>query len=115
MASRTICDRTLSTLYQSSVECVYGRPVKFQVTPKQRQSGMYVGLVIPQLTVVVLTILGISWSLIRYAMGTLDNPGLHLLNSAWAIYNVSLIWALIKAAIWQPPTAESASTELVNT
>lgn len=106
----------LFPLFIKAVWSVFtGRSVKFQVTPKQRQSGMYVGLVIPQLTVVALTILGISWSLIRYAMGTLDNPGLHLLNSAWAIYNVSLIWALIKAAIWQPPTAESASTELVNT
>lgn len=92
-----------------------GRPAKFQVTPKQRQSGMYIGLVIPQITVVVLTALGILWSLIRYLTGSLENPSLHVLNAAWAIYNVSLIWALIKAAIWQPPTSNSTAPEFVNT
>lgn len=103
----------LFPLFIKAVWSVFtGRPVKFQVTPKQRQSGKYVGLVIPQLTIVILTVLGISLSLFRYATGNLDNPGLHLLNSAWAIYNVSLIWVLIKAAIWQPPTTESVATEL---
>ncbi|WP_299407573.1 glycosyltransferase family 2 protein [Acaryochloris sp. IP29b_bin.148] len=95
----------LFPLFIKAVWSVFtGRPAQFQVTPKQRQSGVYIGLVIPQLTVVILTFLGISWSLFRYATGSLDNPGLHLLNSAWAIYNVSLTWVLIKAAIWQPPT-----------
>ena len=103
----------LFPLFIKAVWSVFtGRPVKFQVTPKQRQSGKYIGLVIPQLTIVILTVLGISLSLFRYATGNLDNPGLHLLNSAWAIYNVSLIWALIKAAIWQPPTTESVAPEL---
>lgn len=106
----------LFPLFIKAVWSVFtGRPVKFQVTPKQRQSGMYLSLVIPQITVVILTVLGISWSLFRYAIGSLENPGLHLLNSAWAIYNASLIWALIKAAIWQPPTTKSTATGLANT
>jgi len=92
-----------------------GRPVKFQVTPKQRKSGIYIGLVVPQITVVILTCLGIAWSLWRYATGSLTNPSLHLLNAAWAIYNVSLIWVLIKAALWQPPTIKSSVAELANT
>lgn len=101
----------LFPLFIKAVWSVFtGRPAKFQVTPKQRQSGVYIGLVIPQITVVILTFLGISWSLFRYATGSLDNPGLHLLNAAWSIYNVSLIWALIKAAIWQPPTTHSSCT-----
>ena len=99
----------LFPLFIKAVWSVFtGRPAKFQVTSKQRQSGVYLGLVIPQITIVILTFLGISWSLFRYATGSLDNPGLHLLNSAWAIYNVSLTWALINAAIWQPPTTDSS-------
>lgn len=79
------------------------RPIKFQVTPKQRQSGVYLQLIMPQLIIFALTIVGILWSIYRYATGTLDYPLVYLLNSAWAIYNLSLLWAIIRAAIWQPP------------
>lgn len=79
------------------------RPIKFQVTPKQRQSGVYLQLIMPQLIIFTLTILGILWSIYRYVTGTLDYPLVYLLNSAWAVYNLSLLWAIIRAAIWQPP------------
>ncbi|WP_414541919.1 glycosyltransferase family 2 protein [Nostoc sp. CCY0012] len=78
-----------------------GQPIKFQVTPKQRQSGIYLRLIFPQLVVFVLTILGISWSLFRFGMGTLNTPLIYLLNGAWGIYNLSLLWAIINAYIWQ--------------
>jgi cellulose synthase (UDP-forming) len=78
------------------------RPIKFQVTPKQRQSGVYLRLVLPQLIVFGLTILGIVWSLLLFAIGKLQDPWVHLLNSGWAIYNLALLWAVIRAAIWQP-------------
>ncbi|MBW4614424.1 MAG: glycosyltransferase [Desmonostoc vinosum HA7617-LM4] len=83
-----------------------GRSIKFQVTPKQRQSGIYFRLIVPQLIVFVLTITGILWTLIRLATGNLNEPWVHLLNSAWAIYNLSLLWAIIHAAIWQPSSRE---------
>ena len=78
------------------------RPIKFQVTPKQRQSGVYLRLVCPQLIIFGLTILGMVWSLLLFATGTLHDPWIHLLNSVWAIYNLSLLWAVIRAAVWQP-------------
>lgn len=80
-----------------------GRPIKFQVTPKQRQSGIYLQLIWPQLVIFILTILGILWSLYRFAIGDLSTPLVYLLNGAWAIYNLSLIWAIVYASIWQPP------------
>ncbi|AFZ32078.1 glycosyl transferase family 2 [Gloeocapsa sp. PCC 7428] len=79
-----------------------GQSIKFQVTPKQRQSGIYLRLIVPQLTVFALTILGIFWSLYRFAIGDLDRPTVYLLNGAWAVYNLSLLWAIIRAATWQP-------------
>ncbi len=79
-----------------------GRTIKFQVTPKQRQAGIYFQLVWPQLLVFSLTLLGILWSLYRFAIGHLDYPGVYLLNGAWAVYNLSLLWAIIRAAYWQP-------------
>ncbi len=63
-----------------------GQKINFQVTPKQRQSGIYLRLVWPQLAVFILTILGMLWSLYRFAIGHLNYPEVHLLNCAWAIY-----------------------------
>ncbi|MFN6461064.1 MAG: glycosyltransferase [Nostoc sp. DedVER02] len=80
-----------------------GQKLNFQVTPKQRQSGIYLRLVWPQLLVFILTILGILWSLYHFAIGDLKNPWVHLLNGAWAIYNLLLLSAIIRASVWQPP------------
>ena len=79
-----------------------GKDVKFQVTPKQRQAGKYLNLVKAQLLVFILTILGILYCIYRFATGDLANPETYLINSAWAIYNLSLLWVIIKAAVWQP-------------
>ncbi|MFS0519758.1 glycosyltransferase [Nostoc sp. UIC 10607] len=80
-----------------------GQKLNFQVTPKQRQSGIYLRLVWPQMVVFALTILGILWSLYRLATGHLNYPEVHLLNGAWAIYNLLLLSAIIRASVWQPP------------
>ncbi len=89
-------------LIQAVLSVFTGQKLSFQVTPKQRQSGIYLRLVWPQLVVFVLTILGILWSLYRFAIGHLNYPGVHLLNGAWAIYNLLLLWAIIRASVWQP-------------
>lgn len=93
----------LFPLFIQAVWSVFtNRPIKFQVTPKQRQSGVYLRLVLPQLLVFGLTISGMGWSLWLFATGKLQDPWVHLLNSAWAIYNLTLLWAVIRAAVWQP-------------
>ncbi|MEH2460580.1 glycosyltransferase family 2 protein [Nostoc sp.] len=88
---------------QAVFSVFFGGKLKFQVTPKQRQSGVYLQLVWPQLLIFFLTILGILWSLYRFAIGELNNPLVHLINGAWAIYNLLLLWAIIRASVWQPP------------
>jgi cellulose synthase (UDP-forming) len=95
----------LFPLFIQAVWSVFtGRPIKFQVTPKQRQSGVYLGLVWPQLIIVVLTILGILWCIYRFLTGQLENPWLYLINGAWAVYNLSLFVVIIRAAVWRPKT-----------
>ena len=86
-----------------------GKDVKFQVTPKQRQAGRYLNLVKTQLVVFTLTIIGIVYTIYRFATGDLENPETYLINSAWAIYNLSLLWVIIKAAVWQPKTIQPNS------
>ncbi|MGB7445069.1 MAG: glycosyltransferase family 2 protein [Coleofasciculaceae cyanobacterium] len=96
----------LFPLFIQAVWSVFtGRSIKFQVTPKQRQSGIYLRLVWPQLTIFSLTILGMLWCIYRFAVGDLENPWLYLLNGAWSIYNLSLLWVIIRAAVWQPDSA----------
>lgn len=93
----------LFPLFIQAVWSVFtGRSIKFQVTPKQRQSGVYLQLVWPQLAIVTLTILGMLWCIYRFLMGQLENPWLYLINGLWAVYNMSLFWVIIRAAIWQP-------------
>ncbi|MBW4683304.1 MAG: glycosyltransferase [Microcoleus vaginatus WJT46-NPBG5] len=87
------------------------RPIKFQVTPKQRQAGIYLRLVWPQLLVFCLTIVSILWALGWLVIGQMQHPNLeqplaYALNLAWSIYNLTLLWAIIRAAVWQPPSAE---------
>ncbi|MEH2222649.1 glycosyltransferase [Nostoc sp.] len=90
-------------LIQAVWSVLTGQKLNFQVTPKQRQSGIYLRLVWPQLVVFILTILGMLWSLYQFAIGHLNNLDVHLLNGAWAIYNLLLLWAIIRASVWQPP------------
>ena len=47
-------------------------------------------------------ILGIIWSIYRFAIGQLENPWVYLINTLWGIYILSLLWAIISAAVWQP-------------
>lgn len=90
---------------QAVTSVLTNRPIKFQVTPKQRQAGIYLGLVIPQVLAVGLTILGLFWSLLRFVTGTLDDPSVHAINGAWSMYNLALLWVVIRAALWQPESA----------
>ncbi|BAY32425.1 cellulose synthase [Nostoc carneum NIES-2107] len=79
-----------------------GKAIKFKVTPKERQSGIYFKLIWPQLLMFILSILGMLWSLYRFAIGSLDYPWVYLLNGVWATYNLSLLWSVIRASYWKP-------------
>ncbi len=93
----------LFPLFIQAVLSVFAkRSIKFKVTPKERQSGIYLNLVMPQLIVCGLTILGILYCLIRWAMGTLTDVPLYVVNTLWAIYNLLLLSVIIRAAVWQP-------------
>ena len=92
----------LFPLFIQAVWSVFtGKPLKFQVTPKQSQSGIYLRLVLPQLTVFFLSIWGMAWCLYRFAIGNLENPWIYLINSVWSMYNLALLWGIIRAAVWQ--------------
>jgi len=84
-----------------------GQKMNFQVTPKERQSGIYLSMIWPQLLIFFLTIIGIFWSLYSFAIGRLNHPWVNLLNSSWAVYNLLLLSGIIRASVWQMPKYDS--------
>ena len=80
-----------------------GEKISFPVTPKDRQEGTFLHLIIPQLSIMVLTLLGIAfawWSYLYSNSGhTLDGV---LLNTFWGINNVLALSSIFFAAIWKP-------------
>jgi cellulose synthase (UDP-forming) len=87
---------------QAVLSVFMGRKISFKVTPKQRQSGVYFGLIRMQLIVFVLTILGMTWGLIQLLLGHWNDPLAYVINVGWSCYHLALLWAVVRAAYWQP-------------
>ncbi|MDX2272381.1 MAG: glycosyltransferase [Cyanobacteriota bacterium] len=87
-----------------------GHKIKFEVTSKQRKSGIYLGLIKPQLAFIGLTVGSAVWAGIRLAVGqgSLEAEG-YWVNVAWSIYNVALLWAAVRAATWQGASGDGGS------
>ena len=89
-----------------------GQKIRFHVTPKERQEGNHLGLVLPQLGVIVLTVVGLLQSAWRVFVGGAEHefPSL-VLNTAWGLNNVLAMVPMVRAALWQPlppPETEAA-------
>jgi cellulose synthase (UDP-forming) len=97
---------SLFPLFIQAVWSVFSkRPIHFKVTPKERQSGVYLNLIKPQLLIFGLTILGMLWSLGLFFFGKMNDPLVYVINASWSVYNLALLWSVIGAAIWRPKTA----------
>jgi cellulose synthase (UDP-forming) len=90
---------------------VGGQSLTFQVTSKQRQSGVYLKLIIPQLVIFSLTLAGMIWSGYRLLQGQLTQPWTAGINALWGFYNLCLLWSIIRAAVWQPPAAPQTAAQ----
>jgi cellulose synthase (UDP-forming) len=100
----------LFPLFIQAIWSVFARqPIKFQVTPKQRQAGNYLKLVWPQMILFGLTVVGMLLCIYRLINGLVSNPWTYTINVGWSAYNALLLWSIIYAAIWQPKQAASAS------
>jgi cellulose synthase (UDP-forming) len=75
-----------------------GRPIKFHVTPKTKQSGNFYRLVIPQLILVGLTLAGLLLMGVRvFAFGS-GEVGTYLVNFFWSLNNILCLSVIISAA-----------------
>lgn len=81
------------------------QPLTFQVTPKQRQSGLYLKLVWSQLVLFCLLVMGMLWGGGQLAIGNIMTPSTYWVNVAWSVYSLCLLWSVIRASFWSPPKA----------
>lgn len=85
-----------------------GEKIKFDVTPKERQTGRFLYLVKPQIAIVVLTLLGLIWGGIQIARGQVDDPSGYVINIFWGGVNIAAMLPMIMAAMWTPPETQEA-------
>jgi cellulose synthase (UDP-forming) len=86
---------------------IRGQKIKFPVTPKVRQAGNFARLVMPQIAVVVLTILALLWGLVAWLLGIGDyTAGGLVANGFWAANNILAMGGMILAAFWRPEERE---------
>ncbi len=88
-----------------------GEKIKFHVTPKDRQEGNFLHLVLPQLAIIVLTLAGLLYAAWRVFVQGAEHelPNL-VVNVAWGLNNVFAMLPLVRAALWQPPEEPSGPT-----
>ncbi|MEM7241670.1 MAG: cellulose synthase catalytic subunit [Pseudomonadota bacterium] len=85
---------------------IWGREIRFQVTPKLRSADRFVRLVWPQIAVVVLSIVAILYATARqYLVGSPNEMTNLIINGFWASINAYAMTVLITAALWTPPTS----------
>jgi cellulose synthase (UDP-forming) len=82
---------------------VTGTRLKFVVTPKQRQRGNFRRLVWPQALLIGLTAASLGYGFLAYATGSLPSLSGVLINTMWGGYNVWMLSAIVRAAVYQPP------------
>ncbi|GLQ35376.1 hypothetical protein GCM10007939_16590 [Amylibacter marinus] len=92
---------------------VMRREIKFKVTPKSRNTGNFLHLVIPQITVLCLCVLAIGYGAVQQYLD--PNPQrltALIVNGFWASINGYAMTVLIAAALWRPKDIASAGMEI---
>ena len=81
-----------------------GQKISFPVTPKTRQVGFHLRLVWPQVSIILLTIIGIvyGWTVYLQGGGLYGFDGLFL-NTFWGLVNIVAMCGIVGAAVWKPP------------
>lgn len=85
-----------------------GKPIRFPVTPKERQTGVFLSLVRWQIALIVLIWAGIVWATIFIVLGIRADVSGYVINVLWGLYTISLLWGVVRAATWRPAATEGA-------
>jgi cellulose synthase (UDP-forming) len=88
---------------QAVVSVLAGRKPRFAVTPKERQSGNYLRLVWPQTAIACGTVVAVVWGVAVLALGWPRSAEATLFSVFWGVYNLLMLWAILRAAVYRPP------------
>jgi cellulose synthase (UDP-forming) len=88
---------------QAVISVLMGAKLKFEVTPKQRQSDNFLPLVWPQALAMCLTIIAIVYGFVAYIAGWHSDLNGVLINIIWGCYNIWMLSAIVWAAVYRPP------------
>jgi cellulose synthase (UDP-forming) len=83
-----------------------GQKLAFKVTPKTRQSGIYLNLVIPQLVITLLLVCGCFYAVFGLLVGWRNDLVGVLVNIFWACYDIWMLSVILRAAVYRPPVEE---------
>nr|HMN84560.1 hypothetical protein [Bauldia sp.] len=85
-----------------------GKRISFPVTPKDRQAGVHLRIVWPQLAAIATTAAAIAFGVAALALGF----GRHttagvLTNVFWGLNNILALSGIVRAALWRPSEGET--------
>lgn len=94
---------------------VRGKKISFPTTPKERQTGSFFHLVLPQFLVIVLTATGLALATTLWMLGVgrYELSGI-LANAFWGINNALAMARLVYSAFWRPrePASQPSQTPI---
>ncbi len=77
--------------------------IKFPVTPKERQEGNFLHLVIPQLSIIGLTAAGLAYAAFRvFVLNQRGELPSLVVNMFWGLNNIFSMLPIVRAAFWRP-------------
>jgi cellulose synthase (UDP-forming) len=80
-----------------------GEKIKFPVTPKDRQEGNFIHLVIPQLSIIILTVIGFVIAGYRVLVqGQIQELPALIVNVFWGLNNIAAMLPMVRSAFWTP-------------
>ncbi|EGU36015.1 putative glycosyl transferase [Vibrio sp. N418] len=93
-----------------------GRKITFPTTPKERQTGNFFKLVLPQSMVFFLSLFALAFAWTGYSTGMWGSYsfGGLVLNTFWIINNMMAMWGVMAAAFWTPPNTDEDKQAATN-
>jgi cellulose synthase (UDP-forming) len=85
------------------VSVVAGTRPHFAVTPKERHTGNYLRLVWPQLAIACATAASLVYGVTALLLGWPRSLAATLFSVFWGVYNIAMLWAILRAAVYRPP------------
>ena len=85
-----------------------GKKLNFVVTKKERQSGVKLGLIWPQLTVIGLSFVALCFGAVMYFLGKGLESLSFFVNAFWSCYNMANLSIVVWAVFYKTPAGSKA-------